>query len=152
MPKVLLFRGIPGSGKTTWSTKYYPVPSDYYFSTDLFWMKDGEYKFDPTRLGEAHSWNFRRFLSKLNEILPRGSSNLLIVDNTNITREELIPYVRAAEAYQLEFKIITIWCDPIVAIKRNEHGVPAHTVLKMYAKLLNEELPAYWKQTTILNP
>ena len=47
-----LLRGIPGAGKSTLAKQL----GDSHFETDGFFMVDGEYKFDPTKLREAHQW------------------------------------------------------------------------------------------------
>lgn len=153
--KVLIYRGIQGSGKTYLAKGGpKPIPPDCYFSADDYWIKDGVYLFNPIKLEEAHSWNFKRFLDKLhyNSISPvLDQSDTLIVDNTNITLVELTPYVRACQAYGLEFEIITIWCDPLLAANRNQHKVPIGSIMKRYGELLREPLPASWKQSHILN-
>ena len=47
-----LLRGIPGAGKSTLAKQL----GDSHFETDGFFMVDGEYKFDPTKLRKAHEW------------------------------------------------------------------------------------------------
>lgn len=43
--KIILVRGLPGSGKST--VAHYFVGFDFFhYETDQFWMVDGEYKCD----------------------------------------------------------------------------------------------------------
>ena len=53
MEKILyIVRGIPGSGKSTFAKTL----GGTHFETDNFFMVDGEYKFDVTKLKVAHEW------------------------------------------------------------------------------------------------
>jgi len=47
-----LLRGIPGAGKSTLAKQL----GCTHFETDTFFMVDGEYKFDPSKLRDAHKW------------------------------------------------------------------------------------------------
>lgn len=142
--KVLVLRGLPGSGKSTFVEKL-PKYSHHYtvVSADHFFTRTGSYVFDPKKLGEAHAECFRYALKVL-----QGPEcyNVLVVDNTNISSWEPSPYVQAAAAFGVECEIVTLWCDPVVAAQRNVHKVPLPVILRMYNRLLNEELPAHWKQ------
>ena len=49
---LVLLRGLPGSGKSylghyIWTSV---------FEADKYFEQDGEYKFDPSKLKEAHQW------------------------------------------------------------------------------------------------
>ena len=50
--ELILVRGIPGSGKSTFAKSL----GGTHFETDKFFMVDGEYKFDGTKIKEAHKW------------------------------------------------------------------------------------------------
>ena len=109
MPKLIIVRGLPGSGKSTLAKNM----SDYYHvETDQFWRnEEGEYKFDVTRLKEAHAWcqdKVRKCLKSLND-----SSGLLyhfdgvVVSNTFTQRWEMEPYFQIARDLNIEPQIIT---------------------------------------------
>ena len=49
---LILFRGIPGAGKSTISDTL----CDVTLSADMFFEKDGEYKFEYSKLKDAHNW------------------------------------------------------------------------------------------------
>ena len=52
MKELFLLRGLPGSGKSTLAKSI----GGKHFEADMYFMKDGEYKFDFTKLKEAHNW------------------------------------------------------------------------------------------------
>jgi predicted kinase len=149
-PSVVIYRGLPGTGKSYMIEdlrRCIPTQRGLVFSADNFWLIDGQYIFDPKRIGEAHAWCFRRYL----EALQDGNFDYYIVDNTNISAFEIAPYIQAANAYGLQSEIITVWCSLETAIKRNTHNVPATSVVSMYQRLLTEQLPPFWKHSVVLN-
>ncbi|MBP9827687.1 ATP-binding protein [Patescibacteria group bacterium] len=138
---VILLRGISGSGKSTWIKNNQPqatvVSADH-----LFIQPDGSYKFDQTRLGEAHQKCFKAFI----EALQKGSE-LIIVDNTNVTAWEMSPYIIGARAFGATVEIMTFDCDPEVAIARKD-WVPADKVRQIAKILAVEEknLPRFMQE------
>lgn len=146
--QVTILRGIPGSGKSRYVSSLTgttgPIPN--VCSADQFHIApDGTYKFDPTKIGQAHDECLKKYLRVLHakEVSPH---NILFVDNTNLSSWELAPYVRLAEIFEVEYQILTLWVDPLVAAKRNIHRVPMERVFQMYQILLSERLPVHWKQ------
>jgi predicted kinase len=87
-----LVRGIPGSGKSTFAKQL----GCTHFETDTFFMEDGEYKFDPSKLKQAHSWcqKIVETYMKDGELYPK-----IAVSNTFTTERELQPYFDLAEKY-----------------------------------------------------
>lgn len=150
---VRIYRGITGAGKSHWANHWIrtgyqgPASSLRTLSADHFWVdsKTKEYRFDPTRIGEAHAWCFRCYLDALREAFYR----CLVVDNTNLHAWELAPYVQAANAYGVAHQIVTVWCDPAVAVRRNVHGVPAKVVFAMHQTLVSERLPGHWNHEVL---
>jgi predicted kinase len=151
-PLVIIMRGLPGCGKSYYidtqlcnsalssNTDLEVFSADHYFTDN-----NGIYRFDPKHLGAAHAACFKSYLDFLAQLDVMEVPEMLVVDNTNISAYEMAPYIQAANAYGLDHKIVTLWCNPKLAAQRNTHDVPNHTILAMYQKLLKEELPPFWK-------
>lgn len=135
---IYILRGLPGSGKSTFAKS---VEDAEIFSADAWHMIDGKYAFDPRRAGYAHNECFKCYLSAI--MVEKRCQNF-IVDNTNTTPVELAPYVRVAEAFGKEYVIVHFDIDLWSSRRRNIHGVPDATLLRMQANL-NEPLPPHWK-------
>lgn len=159
MKKLIILRGLPGSGKSTKTKElieeykkdrreaydaYYalsvlstpfPLPREMTTSirsTDALFVVDGTYRFDPTKLGMNHHRNQR-----LVEQDMLNGTELIIVDNTNIKRRDFQNYVNLAQLHGYKVEEITIggFDDEFVNIcfKRNQHGVPLEAIKRMAA-------------------
>jgi tRNA uridine 5-carbamoylmethylation protein Kti12 len=138
--KVVIMRGLPGSGKTTWVQAN--LPTALRCSADKFFEHSGVFNFDPTKLPEAHNWCLKRFLGLLN-----NDSPFTAVDNTNISLWEIAPYYRLAEVHGCDVEIIHCDCPPSVCLERQIHGVPALKLGQMYEAMhyQTHQIPAWWK-------
>ena len=102
--KLLLIRGLPGSGKTTLS--YSPEYKDYVkIEADQFWKVDGVYTFKFKFLGYAHEWCRGRTAYHMN----RG--NDVIVSNTFISSYTMFHYYELSVNFGYTFKIINCYND-----------------------------------------
>ena len=129
LPKVLtLVRGLPGSGKSTfanWIWAHYAV-----FEADKYFMVDGEYKFDPSKLKEAHAWCLNEVKSRMEENKESQGRYYpeITVSNTFTQEWEMQSYIDLANQYG--YTIFTI-------VVENRHGnssvhdVPEETIKKM---------------------
>lgn len=119
--KMILVRGLPGSGKSTLAKNL--IGWYWHLETDQFWMKDGEYVFDASKLGEAHQW----CQDQTRSLLSKGFSP--VVSNTFTTKKELKPYFDIAK----EFDIV-----PTVILCQSQwgniHNVPEETLKRMAAR------------------
>jgi predicted kinase len=52
MKELFLLRGLPGSGKSTLAKSL----GGMQIEADKYFMDGDEYKFDPSKLKEAHAW------------------------------------------------------------------------------------------------
>lgn len=125
--KVFIMRGLPGSGKSSLATSIangqeLDVKSTI-ISADNFFVKDGVYKFDKSKIKEAHKACLRAFIVALIDT----DIHIVIVDNTNIRVWEYMPYFSLAEAFEVPVEIVEVFCDPKIAFARNIHNVPEKT-------------------------
>jgi predicted kinase len=133
--RVVILRGISGSGKSTYVARNFP--SAHVCSADRYFVDvlgDGtNYNFDPRKLNEAHQWCMRSFI----EALTMTNVPLIVVDNTNCQLWEFMGYVQIAQALGCKVEIIRMDTPVHVAAKRNVHGVPMHSVENMHRRFQN---------------
>ena len=100
--EVVILRGVPGSGKSTFAKKL--APAEHICEADEFMVnKDGEYDFNPKRLGYCHDQCFEKF----KRLLILGTPTVINA-NTNTKVGEFKAYVKLAESmgYNVTFLII----------------------------------------------
>jgi predicted kinase len=118
MEKILyIVRGIPGSGKSTFAKTL----GGKHFETDNFFMVDGEYKFDVTKLKAAHEWCQNSVNTAMILNITTDLNNTIVVSNTFTQEWEMKPYFDMAETYG--YRVFTL----IVENRHggvNQHGVP----------------------------
>jgi len=127
---VVIMRGVSGSGKDTWINKNVSVPAMRVCSADKYFIVDGEYCFDPTKLPKAHASCRTEFL----KMLEQHNSSPIIVNNTNTKCWEWENYARSALMSGYNVLVVELVCTTInqvrVCHRRNEHRVPAYVVCK----------------------
>lgn len=126
MIKMILVRGLPGSGKSTVANS---MANAYtcHLEADMYFDSDGEYKFDPSKLGLAHQWCQEQCVHQLN------INRNVIISNTFTMKTELRPYFEIAK----QFNIV-----PAVIHCQNNfgsiHNVPEETLKKMRDRWEND--------------
>lgn len=127
---VVLMRGLPGSFKSTTTKRLAEDNNGIIFSTDNFFMVDGEYKFDGKYIGDAHTWNKLEFLMAIRSEFP-----YIIIDNTNTQYWEMEPYIKTAFEFGYDVAIEEPdnpdKFDVELCSQRNTHGVPQEVIQKM---------------------
>ena len=140
MNRLILMRGLPGSGKSTLAKQLLSEhmktsgSNGVILSTDHQFMVNDKCVFDYTKLGWAHNRN-----QILAEKAMSDNISLVIIDNTNLSNSERMPYIRMAENYGYSYEIVdsnTEWANnPEECFKKCTHGVPLASLKKMYEKL-----------------
>ena len=126
--KLYIVRGLPGSGKSTFALNL--VGSDFLVcEADKYFMVEGEYKFDGSKLKDAHE-SCRNLVetymkdSLINDQFYRE----IAVSNTFTQAWEMQPYLDLAKQYG--YMVFTI----IVENRHggvNQHGVPDEALTRM---------------------
>ena len=119
MRELFLLRGLPGSGKSTLAKSL----GGMYAEADQYFMEDGEYKFDPSKIKDAHGWCQDIVHSYL-----RNGIEKVIVSNTFTQEWEMEAYYKLAEKYG--YRVYSL----IVENRHggvNEHGVPEGKLKQM---------------------
>lgn len=139
--KVIILVGPSGAGKSTYIANYMRGRSEVstVCSADHFFIDAaGRYSFDRNKLGEAHAACMRSFVESVREpthasVRGPGDVEIVFVDNTNTTKEELAPYIAVSRAYGVEPEIMVLGLDiePSVLAARNLHGVPEAACKRM---------------------
>jgi predicted kinase len=119
MKTLYIVRGVPGSGKSTFAKTL----GGTHFETDMFFMKDGEYKFDATKLKDAHEWCRSSVGGLMINEEPR-----LVVSNTFTQEWEMKPYYDLAEQYG--YRVYSLIVENRHGNK-SVHSVPDETMEKM---------------------
>ena len=138
MRKLVILRGVSGSGK---STKARQMIADFYKETnsiswlicsaDDYFMNNGVYKFDRRLLKEAH-------LQCQIDLICGMMDNveLIILDNTNTHKWEYASYLGNAKqyGYEVEEVIVGNTQDVELYAARNKHGVPLESIARQSAR------------------
>lgn len=139
MNRVLIMRGMPGSGKTTEAQRWAElVPGARILSADDYMFAGGQ-AFDYTRLERCHEQCKIDFTEALKERAP-----LVILDNTNTKFADLVPYIELIEEYRYSFTVLQLHVTPKFAFEHNKHGVPLETLQHLGRRIWSERLPASW--------
>lgn len=110
---LFLLRGIPGAGKTSLANSI----GGSHFEADMYFMNDGVYTFDPSKLPNAHGWCLGQAEKAMASSEPK-----VIVSNTFTQEWEMKKYYELAEVHG--YRVFSL----IVENRHggiNEHNVPA---------------------------
>lgn len=127
---IILFRGLPGAGKSTLAEELREdyrisvLSADQYFEKYNDISKEMEYHFDASKLHHAH----QLCLDKTEIALQSNIIEKIYVTNTFTTEKELKPYYELAEKYGI--MIFSVIVENRVNTT-SVHGVPDETVEKM---------------------
>ncbi|OOG58194.1 hypothetical protein B0E49_04460 [Polaromonas sp. C04] len=119
-----MIRGLPGSGKSTMA-RVLAMIGFKHFEADMFFEREGDYKYDASRIRDAHGWCQRM----TREALAKGER--VVVSNTFTQLRELDPYLPMAGNVRI-VEAQGKW--------QNRHGVPDEALERMAQRW--EPLPA----------
>lgn len=121
LPDIMLVRGLPGSGKSTGAAAYARNTGAKVYEADQYFVgDDGVYRFDPSRIRDAHAWCMASTFAHVSK------GGRVIVANTFTQIWEMKPYVDFARenGYTLEvWRALGDW--------PNIHGVPDDVIRRM---------------------
>jgi predicted kinase len=118
MKELFLLRGLPGSGKSTLARSL----GGHHVEADQYFMDNGTYKFDASKLKDAHEWCRIRCEEFMQMELK------IVVSNTFTQAWEMQPYYDLAKEYG--YRVYSL----IVENRHegiNEHGVPEEKLVQM---------------------
>lgn len=141
--RVIICSGIPGSGKNTWIAKNHPE-AKVVSADDYFYLDDGSYQFDAAKLPAAHGLCIRKFIDQVT-FGDNLFGEVCIVNNCNLTSEEIAPYYAIAKAYGFEVELVTLVCSAKTGAERNSHGVTFSACEKMVCTLSYRQYPSFWE-------
>jgi predicted kinase len=122
---LFILRGVPGSGKTSLAESLGGV----YFEADKFFMINGEYKFDYTKLKQAHD-----LCRHSTEAAMSIGHERVIVSNTFTTEDQMHPYLDLAKDYG--YRVVSLVIENRHGNK-SIHDVPEESLIAMESKLRN---------------
>lgn len=119
MKELFLLRGLPGSGKSTLAKALggEQVEADQYF------IVDGEYRFDPTKIKTAHEWCRNQVSDWMFLEFER-----IVVSNTFTQEWEMEPYFQMAKGKG--YRVYSLVVENRHG-GENVHGVPAEKLHQM---------------------
>ena len=129
MKNLILLRGVPGSGKSTTAKLLGAGGAGYaHFEADMYFMQDGIYKFNPSKIKDAHAWcqNSVEHAMLMNHTT--GDNSTIIVSNTFTQEWEMEAYYKLAK--QWNYRVTSL----IVENRHggsNVHNVPDEVLTKM---------------------
>lgn len=124
MKELFLLRGLPGSGKSTLAKSLGGI----HIEADQYFMVDGEYKFDGSKIKLAHNYCQSQTGAWMRSNGEQVNVDRVVVSNTFTQEWEMQPYFEMAEKYG--YRVYSL----IVENRHggvNEHGVPEEKLEQM---------------------
>jgi predicted kinase len=116
MAKIILIRGLPGAGKSTYAKQF----GIYHLEADMFFVKDGKYQWSANQIGAAHEWCFKSFCVAVDNNMD------VVVSNTFVTLKEMQRYLDFASMNGIEVEVFKM-----INNYGSIHNVPEETLNRM---------------------
>ncbi len=124
MKELFLLRGLPGSGKSTLAKSLGGINIE----ADQYFMVDGEYKFDSSKIKLAHNYCQSQTQAWMGSNGEQVNVDRIVVSNTFTQEWEMDYYYKLAEKYG--YRVYSL----VVENRHggvNEHGVPEEKLEQM---------------------
>jgi predicted kinase len=119
MKELFLLRGLPGAGKSSLAKSL----GGSHMEADKYFMDKGEYKFDPSKIRDAHEW-----CQNAVRVWMVNNTEKIVVSNTFTQEWEMEYYFELAKEHG--YRVYSL----IVENRHggvNEHGVPEEKLVQM---------------------
>ena len=121
MTTLYIIRGLPGSGKSTLAkTLQKENVIENFFEADMYFIENGEYNFNPSKIKYAHEWCF---MSVVNSLMGEADT---AVSNTFTQKWEAQRYIDFCKENEIDVHIITCTNE-----YGSIHAVPEESMKKM---------------------
>ena len=121
MKDLILFRGLPGAGKSTLAETLCDVA---YSADDYFTNAEGAYHYDRARIKEAHEHCLLQTIRAMSQCVSRVG-----VANTFTEAWEMAPYYKAA--YAAGYRVHAVIVEGRGHDRENVHGTPRDVIDRM---------------------
>lgn len=136
MSKLIIVRGLPGSGKSTFAKKYFSYPDFLHYEADQFFTApDGTYHYNKAEINKAHEWCYAQVFNTL----INGRFNVC-VSNTFTRLEFIKRYLDIRK--QEDCNDISAEIHEMLGTYGSIHNVPEADMKKM--KKAWQEIPTHW--------
>jgi predicted kinase len=122
MSSLVLVRGLPGSGKSTFA-QCLAATGFAHYEADMYFVRDGVYAYDPSQRAAAHEWCQKLAMRAL------AAGENVVVSNTFTQRWEMEPYRKFAEERGIPVHIVHMTGN-----FGSIHNVPDEAIERMKAR------------------
>lgn len=144
MKRLLILRGIPGSGKSTYAKSF--AKATVMSADDYFLTPEGQYVYRPEKLQTAHELCYLRFVKAV-----INNDEIIIIDNMNIDAWHISPYYMLGEVFDYAVEIVNFLTDIETSYQRNIHNVPKQDIESAAERIRTTKLPKHWTQVSAKN-
>ena len=116
--RIVIMRGLPGAGKTTYVKDHYPDAA--VVSASDFFTGDRDSDDETVRADLQRSHHLARTL--FFNLLEKGEC-CIVIDNTNIDPANVRTYATPAMNHGYDVEVITLLVRPEIALTRTDHDI-----------------------------